>query len=194
MKEYKSATNDIHAPKDLIERTKASVREEEKRVEKSRRKLITVSKGLTVAAAVIVAAIIAVPAVRTGILRNENTELGAGWQGRNDTQIMFGTGTVEEEPGKIGKERSIIKQGSIHDEYPEAIFIEQCEVKGITVSVYDIEAENEDGVKFKENEPVIIHAAAEFNAAGETYYAVSKDADTNRLLGDVEEFIGGITE
>lgn len=194
MKEYKSATNDIHAPKDLIERTKASVREEEKRVEKSRRKLITVSKGLTVAAAVIVVVIAAVPAVRMGILRNENTELGADWQGQNDTQIMFGTGTAEEEPGKIGKERSIIKRGSIHDEYPEAVLKEKCELEGIAVWLYDIEAETEDGEKSKENVPVVIHAAAEFNAAGKTYYAVSADADTKRLLGDVEEFIGKITE
>lgn len=194
MKEYKSATNDIHAPKDLIERTKASVREEEKRVEKSHRKLITVSKGLTVAAAVIVVVIAAVPAVRTGILRNENAQLDADWQGQNDKQIMFGAGTAKEEPGKIGKERSIIKRGSIYDEFPEAVFREKCEVEGITVSVYDIEAELENGVKSKENEPAVMHTAAEFNAAGDTYYAVSKDADTNRLLGDVEEFIGGITK
>lgn len=194
MKEYKSATNDIHAPKDLIERTKTSVREEEKRVEKSRRKVIAVSKAMMVAAAVIVVVIAAVPAVRTGILRNENTRLDADWQGQNDKQIMFGTGTAEEEPGKIGKERSIIKRGSIHDEYQEAVFREKCEVEGITVSVYDIMAELENGVKSKENEPAVIHSAAEFNVAGDTYYAVSEDADTNRLLGDVEEFIGGITE
>lgn len=195
MKEYKRVINEIHAPEDLIERTKASVREEEKRVERSRRKLTAVRRNVAVIAAVVVTVLIAVPAVRFGILKNINTDRAgntqpeANWQEQKDTQITFGKENTEPKPEKIGKEQLIIMQGNLVDEYQEVTFKENWEIEGIKVSVYDIKAEQTG-----KNNKVSIGIAAEFHMAGVSYYVVDEKGDKDFLFDEIERYISSAVE
>lgn len=179
MKEYNRATNEIHAPRELIEKTKKAVIHEEKRIEEERmqkqnKKIITFSRGLTVAAAAVAVVMISVPVMRYGFAGNNGTggvETESEWQDGNDMQLMLGQ--EQENLEKIEKENFMIEQGSWTEIHPGAIPEESVEIEGISVFLYDAE----EGI------------AAEFAVGDITYYGINEEGDREQLLSHIKEFL-----
>lgn len=169
MKEYNRVTNEIHAPKDLIERTKAAVKKEELRIEEEKKKTVVFRKGLVAAAAVLAVAVITVPAVRLGIGTQTGEE--SEWQDEIGGNVMLGQ--EKDEPGKLERDKTVIEAVTapvIHTGEPE----KSVEIEGVSVEVY-LE-ENSD-------------ATADFTVGEIFYHAINKKGNIEKLLEDVEAYL-----
>lgn len=169
MKEYNRVTNEIHAPKDLIERTKAAVKTEEQRLEKEEKKVVTFRKGIVAAAAILVVAVISIPVVRMGI--GQPTGQASEWQENIGTKVMMG----QEKEGmkKLERDQTMIEVVAnlpIHSEEPE----ETVELEDVVVKVYLEAGET---------------AIAEFTVGEISYQAIQEQGDIEKLLTDVEAYL-----
>ena len=196
MKEYNRVTNEIHAPKNLIERTKKAVREEEQRMEEQQKKTVVFRRGLTAAAAILVVGVLTVPALYIGMGTQTSEE--SEWQEETGNKVMLGQEkdaapeklerdrTGDEEAGNVASgitasetKESEIKALEQAGDYSELTQEEAVEVNGIMVNVYT----DSDGV-----------IIAEF-AVDEVYYqAVQETGDMDKLLADIAEYLKQLSE
>lgn len=173
MKEYNRATDEIHAPKDLIEKTKAAVQKEELCLKEKKKKTVALQRGGVVLAAALAIMILAVPALRVGMSMGEENE----WQEESNEKVMLGQD--KDMPGKLDKDRTDIKVIEKVSENEKKVPDQMVELAGITVKVYA----DESGA-----------VTAEFEVDGTCYYAVQKTGDMEKLLKDIENYIMELSE
>lgn len=179
MKEYNRQTENIHAPKELVEKTKAAVREEEKKLFEHVDRITAFVRGSAAAVAILAVIVISVPVIihKTGGIAGNRTESNSEALGENQGKLLLSQD--RQEPEILNRNRTVIKKGSLCVTQKMPTQEESLKVKGIPVIIYEAADKEMNGRSLW----------AEFILEGESYTAVNEDNELEQLLEDIEDFM-----